>query len=41
MEDPAPVYPGGDTVQDLQVLQGHAEHVRGGACLEGADEGGI
>ena len=43
MEDLAPVYPGGDTVQDLQVHQGHAEHVlsqEGGVGMEGAEEGG-
>ena len=38
------MYPGGDTVQDLQVHQGHAEHVlsqEGGVGMEGAEEGEI
>ena len=39
MEDLAPVYPGGDTVQDLQVHQGHAEHVLGRGLL-GRSRGG-
>jgi hypothetical protein len=33
------VYPGGDTVQDLQVHQGHAEHVLGRGLL-GRSRGG-
>jgi hypothetical protein len=33
------VYPGGETVQDLQVHQGHAEHVLGRGLL-GRSRGG-